>query len=295
MLAVPAPISIGIDGGGTKCSAYVMDKNLHIIGKGLAGSANIARDFDNATLSIETAIHAALNDAKMPIGAPTQMPPIVAGLAGYNVQSAKQKLALWASQFPSFHATSDLETSLFGAHAGADGSVLIIGTGSCAAGLKQRTVKQWGGQGFLLGDKGSGAWIGQQAVRKVLLALDNVDNQVTPSFIETITTYLGTQGNTEIIEKLCQASPATFAKLAPVVMSLANQGCETARGIIIEGAGYLSDIAKQALVFSGGNIVITGGMGSSMRHWLCEEVQAQIVEPSYGAETGAVIWHHASN
>ncbi|WP_164084637.1 BadF/BadG/BcrA/BcrD ATPase family protein [Alteromonas flava] len=286
-------ITIGIDGGGTKCSAWVINQDLHVLGKGVAGSANIARDFDNASLSIESAIKAALIDASMPHAFSSQLPPIVAGFAGFNVQSAQKKLALWATQFPSFHATSDLEVSLYGAHAGQNGSVLIVGTGSCSAALNTGQIKQWGGHGFLIGDKGSGAWLGQQAIQRVLLAIDDAATQNDPLFFSTLSEQVGAREAPGLVEQFCQASPATFAKLAPTVVALAEEGSEIALAIVREGASYLSQIAEHAIQYSSGKIAITGGMSCKMAPWLTDEIQEKVSEPAYGAEIGAVLWHKA--
>ena len=50
-----------------------------------------------------------------------------------------------------------------------EGRLLISGTGSIAVSIRgRRIVDTAGGYGWLLGDDGSGFWLGQQAVRVVV-------------------------------------------------------------------------------------------------------------------------------
>lgn len=71
-------------------------------------------------------------------------------------------------------ATTDVDVALLGAFLGDPGIVVVAGTGSVAAGTDGRRRMRAGGHGFLLGDEGSGYWIGQQALRAALRARDGL-------------------------------------------------------------------------------------------------------------------------
>ena len=72
----------------------------------------------------------------------------------------------------------------------ADGLALIAGTGSVAARVQNRAlVATSGGDGWLLGDDGSGFWIGRRAVRAALRAADGRD--VPTSLVTLVGRALG--------------------------------------------------------------------------------------------------------
>ena len=54
------------------------------------------------------------------------------GLAGVNLPGLYQKINEWHHPFKEMFLTTDLHTACIGAHKGADGAVIITGTGSCA-------------------------------------------------------------------------------------------------------------------------------------------------------------------
>ena len=64
---------------------------------------------------------------------------------------------------------SDADAALEGAFAGGPGIIIISGTGSIALGKDSfGKVARSGGYGYLLGDEGSGFWIGREAMRRCL-------------------------------------------------------------------------------------------------------------------------------
>ena len=62
--------------------------------------------------------------------------------------------------------------ALFGALGGADGVVVIAGTGSIAYGLNGSKSSRIGGWGYLLGDEGSAFWIALCALRQGMQGYD---------------------------------------------------------------------------------------------------------------------------
>ena len=288
-------VVVGVDGGGTKCRACVFTPEMQPIGYGVSGPANIARYSANAFESIQHSVKLALFDARIDWPQSSLKVDVYAGLAGYNVPSAKAELSAWQHPFSSLTATTDLSAALYGAHDGEDGSILLIGTGSCAASLCDGNVHQLGGHGFQLGDKGSGAWIGQQALTCVML---NVDGDHRPGFSEFASAMmqaLQVNHGRQIVDQYCRAAPADFAKLAPQVFALARQGQPIALDIIKDGVQYLDSIAKQAIEISGGTLALVGGLSDSIRPWLSDELKQHIRPARHGAEKGAVLWGLASH
>ncbi len=67
----------------------------------------------------------------------------------------------------------DVEVAFAAGTAAADGAVLVAGTGASAGRIEGgRLVRTAAGHGWLLGDDGSGYWLGREAVRAALDALD---------------------------------------------------------------------------------------------------------------------------
>ena len=79
--------------------------------------------------------------------------------------------------FPGFglaRAANDAVTACIGAHAGADGGLVIAGTGSAAIARVMGKETIVGGRGFTLGDDGSGSHIGLDALRCAMRALSGL-------------------------------------------------------------------------------------------------------------------------
>src|SRR5699024_11813290 len=72
---------------------------------------------------------------------------------------------------------ADALTTHTGALGGRAGVVVAAGTGSVALGTDLReTWRRTDGWGYLLGDRGSGAWIGGQGLQHALRALDGLSD-----------------------------------------------------------------------------------------------------------------------
>ena len=89
---------IGIDGGGTRCRARLEDVDGNVLGEGVSGPANIMRDSDLAKASIVDAINIAISNAgNANTSEQISLSQCVvgAGLAGANIESAKQQFEQW--------------------------------------------------------------------------------------------------------------------------------------------------------------------------------------------------------
>ena len=283
----PTPLYfVGIDGGGTKCRAELYDTTGNLLGAGVAGAANIARNGDVARQSILDSVKAAIEHANLP---PETLASTLAcgGFAGANLPSASNALKQWQHPFHSFYFTSDLHTALYGAHDGANGAVLVIGTGSCAAALKDGELTQFGGHGFLLGDKGSGAWLGKQAVVHTLEAIDAI--QPKGQLAEAVRDHYQAHSATALVDKLNQANPGVFGELCPIILELAHHAEPTAQALVKEGCEYLSAIARKAIQKSDGALVLAGGVAHALQPLLDSDVQAKLTSSTHGPEWGAIM------
>ncbi len=283
---------LGIDGGGSKCRALLMSEKGEICGSGLAGSANIARNFDTSIESIMDASLQALNQAGLD-ETDFQSIRVGAGLAGASLSSAGNLLRKWQHPFQSFVFTSDLHIACLGAHEGKDGAVLIVGTGSCAAKLYQGKLVQHGGHGFLLGDKGSGAWTGKRAVQLVLEQLDGLGE--FGEFGKAVMAFLAVHSLSDLIEKMNYANPREFAQLAPLIVEMGTAGNDDALSILHQGSQYLSQLCRFVINDDPIRLGLIGGLSTPISPWLDNDIRARITDAKQSPEWGAIHFAKQTN
>ena len=205
---------IGIDGGGTKCRATIYSVKQGVLGTGLGGPANPLHGLERTLESIMVSTQLALRDAGLPLETVHQLYAGL-GLAGVNLPSLYDKIMEWEHPFKQMFLTTDLHTACIGAHEGSDGAVIITGTGSCGFSCVNGRTTNFGGHGFALGDKGSGAWMGLEAIKATLLDLDGLGEAT--NLTNVITEHFAADNAMAIVEKMSGQPSSSFAKLARYV------------------------------------------------------------------------------
>jgi N-acetylglucosamine kinase-like BadF-type ATPase len=164
---------VGVDGGGTRTRAVILDLNDQIIGEGVAGPSNPLRvGIANAAAAVREAIDNACEAARV------RRSDLVAaeiGLAGAsrNELRARMREALISLGIREIIVVSDADIALYGATEGAPGLIVIAGTGSICCGINaRRKMLCAGGWGPVAGDEGGGAWIARRALRAIAHAND---------------------------------------------------------------------------------------------------------------------------
>jgi glucosamine kinase len=209
-----------------------------------------------------------------------------AGLAGVNMPQYFQLFSEWQHPFAEFHLTTDLHTACIGAHKGADGAVIIIGTGSCGLADVNGQCLDIGGHGFPYGDNGSGAWFGNQLVHHVLLDKDQIGAPTLMSAL--LTEALGVSSTLEIVSQFMHATPTVFARYAPLVFTAAEQGDQVAADIIQAGARHIDNIALRLLSLKPERLSLIGGLAYKVQPYLSAPVQALLAPAQAAPEFGAV-------
>ncbi|RZU53737.1 BadF/BadG/BcrA/BcrD ATPase family protein [Krasilnikovia cinnamomea] len=167
---------LGLDVGGSSTRALLATTRGERIGSGTAAGGNpSAHGARVAAGRIAEAVGAALAgvDAATVRGC-------VVGLAGVSRYAADPATAeVFAHTWRRLGLTcpvrvvSDVAVAYAAGTARASGSTLVAGTGAIAAEVRDREpVRLHDGYGWLLGDDGSGFWIGREAVRATLAAID---------------------------------------------------------------------------------------------------------------------------
>lgn len=275
---------IGIDGGGTKCRASIMTADLQVLGTGIGGPANPFQGVQQAKDSIRTAAELALIDAGLP---PSVMGELIAGagLAGVNVPSLYDVMSAWEHPFKEMHLTTDLHIACLGAHNHDEGAVMICGTGSCGYSFVNGHSLFIGGHGFPIGDKGSGAWMGLEAIQAILLASDDLGPKTSLS--ESIGDFLQASG-VMIVDRMFGARQGDYAKFAIFVVDAADAGDAVAISIAKEGAAYMSAVARKLWATQPGRMSIIGGLAPRLIPWMEQDVASNLSSALFQPEFGAV-------
>ncbi len=138
---------------------------------------------------------------------------------------------------------SDAEIALWGALSGLPGVVVIAGTGSIVYGKNEKgKVYRAGGYGYVIGDDGSGFWIGRAGLRAAIAAAEGWGK---PTVLrELVLKRFNARQMEDIIPKIYTGSPQkNVAEFALTVIQCAANGDEVSRNIVIEGARRLAVVA----------------------------------------------------
>jgi N-acetylglucosamine kinase-like BadF-type ATPase len=148
----------------------------------------------------------------------------------------------------------DEEIALDAAFAGGPGILVVAGTGSNAIGRSNAgEIFGAGGWGPVLGDEGSGMWIGLEAIRMALRAQDRTGLGGTPtSLLREIERHWKLNSLGELVaygnqRGDCDHTAPDFASLTPVVARCADVGDPLAVEVLTRAGEQLAELV--ALVF----------------------------------------------
>jgi N-acetylglucosamine kinase-like BadF-type ATPase len=170
----PFTALVAVDAGGTSTRAVVVRPPGRCVGYAVAGSGNpTAVGPETAAASVAESVVEALRVAEMP---PAGIRVVVLAMAGAGSTSVapeiRSSLAGIGLDAPLVFESDLLATYFSGTHR-PDGYAVIAGTGAGAIRVEGgRQVAVADGLGWLLGDEGSGFWIGRRVVRAALADLD---------------------------------------------------------------------------------------------------------------------------
>ncbi|MGH3736283.1 MAG: N-acetylglucosamine kinase, partial [Micromonosporaceae bacterium] len=170
---------LGLDVGGTSSRALLADSHGRRLGSGTAAGGNPTSHDETAAFA---AIGAAIRDA-LAGTAPSRVAAAVIGMAGGGrLPEVREKFdAMWygTGLRCDYHVVGDAVVAFAAGTPEPDGTLLLAGTGAIAAQLHQHSLDRVAdGRGWLLGDLGSGFWLGREAVRALL---DHLDGWTAPS------------------------------------------------------------------------------------------------------------------
>ncbi|MGH4031107.1 N-acetylglucosamine kinase [Actinomycetota bacterium Odt1-20B] len=156
----------------------------------------------------------------------------------------------------------------------ADGLILIAGTGAIAARVAgRRRVRCVDGDGWLLGDAGSAFWLGREALRTTLRAVDGRGpwTALTRRILEAVapgTPAAAPPGSwaergrirNRIATWAYSRPPVTLATLSPIVAAAADEGDASAHALLDAAADELAASVVALEPSPGELLAMTGGL-----------------------------------
>ena len=267
---------LGIDVGGTKTVCLLADQNGRVLAEGREEGANLQ---GAGELALEKVLHSVME--KTLANASVMPAAICLGIAGVD-RATDEAVVLSIMKRIGYKArvlvVNDALIALQAAIDEAPGIVIVAGTGSIAYGRNANgEASRAGGWGYVLGDEGSGYWIGRLALRAVVRHADG-RGPVT-SLTPRLLAYFGVERATELIHKAYheELSPNAIAALARSVQQSRDEGDMVATAILNRASDELMTAAtavmnRLELTDEEFSFVLAGGMFRAVP-WLSDQLK----------------------
>lgn len=301
----------GVDAGATSVRALVVDLTGERRGTGTAGGANpISRGLDVAMTEVARALERALSTVDT-----SRVALVALGIAGGNTHGGdglgEALDAVWTRlglRCPRL-LVSDVEVAFAAGTADPDGLVVLAGTGAAVAEIRAGAMTRYlDAQGWLIGDVGSGSWLGLRALRAALADLEGSGGPtaLTPLVAAQLGVALpvrpagGLPGSDRTVRDLVAAAyrrpPIALSELAPLVSRAAGDGDPVADVIAGRAAEALLDEAgvllrdapwARSAVVAGSVLVTPGPVRERVRRGLAERFGLEVGDGRDGAAGAA--------
>jgi N-acetylglucosamine kinase-like BadF-type ATPase len=267
---------LGIDVGGTKTVCLLSNEDGTVLAEARDAGANLQ---GVGELALEKVLHRVMEAALS--GQRVTPSAICLGIAGVD-RAEDQAVVQGIMDRIGYKATilivNDALVALQAGIGDAPGIVIVSGTGSIAYGRNARgEAARAGGWGYVLGDEGSGYWIGRLALRAVVRSADGRgrETSLTPRLLG----HFDLTGARELIHKVYhqELAPSAIGALARYVQEARDDGDLVAASIL--------DLAAEELVTAAAAVmrrlemeresfsfVLAGGMFHALP-WLCNQVK----------------------
>jgi N-acetylglucosamine kinase-like BadF-type ATPase len=270
---------LGIDAGGTKTVCQLADEHGEVLAEARRGGANLQAAGE---LEVEKVLYDVMEEA---LGDLDVRPvAICLGIAGVDRPDDARVVREIMKRIGYKAKILVVNDALIALEAGAPqqpGVVVIAGTGSIAYGRNgQNQAARAGGWGYMLGDEGSGYWIGRAALRAVLRESDRRGPKTMLTGL--LLNYYGVARAQDLIHQVYHGTlrPSAIASLAQCVQGAFTDGDPVAIGILRGSADQLESSALSVAkrLDLGGTefpFVLSGGMFKAVP-WLEEELTRRL-------------------
>lgn len=234
---------LGIDGGGTKTKAVLVDEKFTTIAECVGGPSNfLVFGLEKVSKSLLQTVSEISRIANIK---PAEISTILLGTAGAGRRTDAERLEKsfikestnLNHSINDFRVESDARIALEGAFSGNSGSILISGTGSIMFGKDSKgKIHRVGGFGRILGDEGSGFHIGRAGLTAVAKQFDCRGRQTNLS--ELLKDQFDISSSSELITAVYKNN-FDIAAVAPLVIQAAEHGDEICENILISEVNEL--------------------------------------------------------
>ncbi len=280
----PNVLLLGVDGGGTQCRARLSTTFGAKLGEATAGPANIRFGLERSFLAIRHAATECLVQAGLSTRDFSRVTACLA-LAGASEPNYLAAAQSYEHPFHKAVVTTDAHAACVGAHSGRDGGIIVIGTGSIGWAEAQGLHYRVGGWGWPISDEGSGAWLGHEALRRVLWAYDGrIEwSPLLKSLFERFES-----DPHAILQRTIDASPRDLGALAPAIVEAVSNNDRVAIELMRLAATHIDDLALRLMAVGTKRLSLMGGLAAHMERWLAPATKARIVPPEGDALDGAL-------
>jgi len=280
-----AEFFIGVDGGATRCRARMRAASGRALAEDTGPAANIYVDFDAGLGVMRELVASVIAKAGVP-GANRGKVALGVGLAGLSSAEDAARVAAALPGWARVEVANDAVTACIGSNGPGDGGLIIAGTGTAGIARIAGAARIVGGRGFLLGDDGSGARIGADAVRAALRAFDGLE---PTSGLSGALLAKFDSDPLRMMNWAQNAKPGDYGAFAPQVFAAAGAGESGASEIVARAARAIVAIFGALEALGVERIAIVGGVAEPLRAYLPAEVEARLNRPQHDAVDGAIL------
>lgn len=275
---------IGVDGGGSGTRAWVARPSGPVLGRGDAGPSALGQGIGQAWQNIEHAVRAAFDDADVAWPGWPRCGAVCA-LSGVSNPAWRDAFLAADRGLALLDAETDAFAMLVGAHGGRPGAIVAAGTGSVGEVLRpDGTRTMVGGWGFPIGDEGSGAWLGLQAVRHAQAVLDGRERGA--ALAQHVFARCGS--HRDALQAWCDtAGQFAYAQLARAVFEYEAVDPRAA-ALLREAVSALECIAHALDPQGALPVAFAGSVAHRLAPRVAPALRARRVEPAEGPAAGAL-------
>jgi len=275
---------LGVDGGGTQSRARLCAYSGQLLAGAASGPANLRLGIEASFLSVLDGARQCLEDAGLTQQTLSRIVACLA-LAGASEPGHLEAAQRHRHPFRAALITTDAHAACLGAHDGKDGGVIIAGTGAVAWALIKGKTYRIAGWGLPISDEGSGAWIGSEALRRVLWAHDG-RIEWTPLLREVFADF--SDDPHAIVGWTPTASPGQFGAFAPRVADYARNDDPVAIELMRAAAAHIDSLATRLITLGVPRLAVVGGFAAALQPWLAPQTTSRLTEPVGDAVQGAL-------
>ncbi|AJT42300.1 N-acetylglucosamine kinase [Psychromicrobium lacuslunae] len=280
-------LMLAIDAGGTSTRATLLNTAGECLGYGRSGPGNpVSSGLDRVMHSYREAIEQSLEMAGRALDDFRSLTIAMAGGSTHSPISGMAEAFKTINPSSEVVIESDLLATYFSGTYHGDGYALVAGTGAVCARIRNFSLDRvTDGTGWLLGDHGSGYWIGYHCARAVAADLDGIGPATAMTAL--LTEQLGLQHSAAsfegrparlqaMIQTIYALRPIELAAFAVIVFQAAAAGDSVAGDLLSKAGQLLSHSLRTTRSAEVTGPLVLGGSILSSRSVIEDELASEL-------------------